>query len=72
MDVRDGGLHLGFTSPATPDVIRGWFQQRLAKAGFALKQEGNGLTGTTDEKKPFRLELNGDGTNAKGTISLGT
>ena len=72
VDVRDGGLHLGFTSPATPDQVRDWFQQRLAKAGFTLKQEGNALTGTTDEKKPFRLDLNGDGTTAKGTIVLGT
>lgn len=72
VDVRDGGLHLDFTSPAAPDVVRGWLQQRLTKAGFALTQKGSGLTGTTDEKKPFRLELKGDGTNAKGTIVLGT
>ena len=65
-------VEMRFTSPATPDQVRDWFQQRLAKAGFTLKQEGNALTGTTDEKKPFRLDLNGDGTTAKGTIVLGT
>lgn len=69
---KDGGLRLAFTSPASVDRVRDWFQQRLAKAGFTLKQDGRDLSGTTDENKPFRLELNGDGGDtAKGTIVLG-
>jgi hypothetical protein len=69
---KDGGLRLAFTSPASVDRVRDWFQQRLAKAGFTVKQDGRGLSGTTDENKPFRLELNGDGDDtAKGTIVLG-
>ena len=68
----DGGLRLAFTSPAGAEQVRAWFQERLGKAGFTLRQSGQGLTGTTDEKKPFRLELDDDGTGrAKGTIVLG-
>jgi hypothetical protein len=69
---KDAGLRIRFTSPATPDQVRGWFQERLGKAGFTLKQDGAGLTGTTEENKPFRLDLTGDGADrAKGTIVLG-
>jgi len=67
-----GGMRLRFTSPATPETVRDWFQDRLSKADFKLKQDAQGLTGTTDEHKPFRLDLTGDGADrAKGTIVLG-
>ncbi len=69
---KDAGLRLGFTSPAGAEQVRGWFQERLGKAGFTLNQDGTGLTGMTDENKPFRLELDGDGAKAKGTIVLGS
>ncbi len=69
---KNAGLRLGFTSPAGAEQVRDWFQERLGKAGFTLKQDGSGLTGTTDENKPFRLELDGDGAKAKGIIVLGS
>ncbi|MCP3734824.1 hypothetical protein M9979_08065 [Sphingomonas sp. RP10(2022)] len=76
MDVgsgRNDGVRIRFRSPATPDQVRGWFQERLAKAGFTITRDGRGLTGTTEEDKPFRLELDGDGSDrAKGTIVLGS
>ncbi|MEH3157573.1 MAG: hypothetical protein PGN08_00855 [Sphingomonas taxi] len=76
MDVgsgRDGNVRIRFTSPAGPDQVRGWFQERLAKAGFTLTQSGQSLTGRTEEDKPFRLDLNRDGdTGASGTIVLGS
>lgn len=69
---KDSGVRIRFTSPATPDQVRGWFGERLGKAGFTLKQDGAGLTGTTEENKPFRLDLTGDGaTRARGAIVLG-
>lgn len=69
---KDQGLRLAFTSPATPETVRTWFAERLGKAGFTLKQDGQGLTGTTEENKPFRLEMAGSGADqAKGTIVLG-
>lgn len=69
---KDQGLQLAFTSPATPERVRTWFAERLGKAGFTLKQDGQGLTGTTDENKPFHLDITGSGADAaKGTIVLG-
>ncbi len=72
-DGKGGGVRIRFTSPATPEDVRGWFQQRLGKAGFTITPSGQGLTGTTNEDKPFRLDLTGDGERqAKGTIVLGS
>ena len=68
---KDRGLRLGFTSPAGAEQVRGWFQDRLGKAGFTVRQDGLGLTGTTDDNKPFRLELKDNGPKARGTIMLG-
>lgn len=67
-----GGLRVRFTSPAPADQVRGWFQERLGKAGFTLKQNGTGLTGTTEEHQPFRLDLANDGARARGTITVGS
>lgn len=67
----DGGLRVRFTSPASPDQVRGWFTDRLAKAGFTVHPDGQGLTGTTEEQQPFHLDLAGDGSNARGTITVG-
>lgn len=70
-DDDSGTVHVGFASPATPAQVRDWFNERLTKTGFTLKAEGNGLTGTTDEGKPFRLDLIPDGADhAKGTITV--
>ena len=66
-----GGLRVRFTSPAPADQVRGWFQDRLGKAGFTLRQTGAGLTGTTEEQRPFRLDLAEDGGKAKGLIVVG-
>lgn len=67
-----GGLRVRFTSPAPADQVRGWFQERLGKAGFTLKRDGAGLTGTTEDRQPFRLDLASDGARAKGTITVGS
>ena len=67
-----GSLRVRFTSPAPADQVRGWFQDRLGKAGFTLRQNGAGLTGTTDDHQPFRLDLADDAGKAKGTITVGS
>ena len=67
-----GGVRLGFTSPAAAAAVRDWLGERLGKAGFALRREGDGLIGTTDEGKPFRLELRSGGEGrSTGVIMLG-
>jgi len=72
VDVTDQGLRVRFASPAAPDTVRGWFLERLGKVGFDVHAEGANLVGTTDEKKPFRLELAPAGAGkASGTVVIG-
>lgn len=69
----DGLVRVSFESPATPTKVRDWFLEKLSKqAGFNITANGNALTGTTDEKQPFRLELTPDGADkSRGTIAIG-
>ena len=70
-DDKAGGLRVAFASPATPTIVRDWFAQRLDKVGYKVHGEGTNLIGTTDENKPFRLELAPDGKDkATGTIVI--
>lgn len=70
---QDGAVRVAFTSPARPGVVRDWLMQRLNKAGFAVSASGTGLTGTTNERKPFTLDLQPAGNEAaSGTITVGS
>jgi hypothetical protein len=70
-DDDNGSVSVSFQSPAAPATVRDWFQQKLNGAGFNVVPNGNGLTGTTDEKKPFKMELTADGSDkSKGVITL--
>jgi hypothetical protein len=70
-DHDDGVVHIAFDSPADPATVRNWFQNKLTGVGFTLHAEGNGLAGTTDDKKPFKLDLQPDGAgHAKGMIAV--
>ncbi len=54
----DGGVvTIDFDSPADPATVRDWFNGKLGATGFSLTAKGDGLVGTTDEGKPFRLDL---------------
>lgn len=67
----NGRVRVSFQSPAAPATVRDWFQQKLNGAGFTVVPDGNGLTGTTDEKKPFKLDLTSDGSDkSKGVITV--
>ena len=68
----DAHVRVTFASPATPATVRDWFQGKLNAAGYTVKAYGTGLRGTTDEDKPFTLDLTPDGGDkAKGVIVLG-
>jgi len=71
-DDRDSGIvHVRFESPADPATVRDWFADKLNHAGYSVTPSGNGLTGTTDEKKPFRLDLKpADNGHAAGEITI--
>ena len=63
--------HIAFDAPADPAKVRDYFQGKLSGAGFTLNADGSGLAGTTDEHKPFKLELQPDGDgHAKGMITV--
>ena len=66
------GVRLDFTSPAAAATVRDWLGERLDRAGFTLRRDGDGLTGTTDNGKPFRLEMRPGGKErSTGVITLG-
>lgn len=68
----DGTVKVTFESPATPDTVRAWFEDKLNHAGFTVHADGTGLSGMTDDHKPFMLDLAPDGSDhAKGTITIG-
>ena len=72
-DGKDPGkVRVAFTSPATAVTVRDWLKERLGKAGFTLSADGAGLTGKTDDGKPFALKLSDQGANkSSGTIDMG-
>ena len=67
-----GKVRVAFTSPASAATVRDWLKERLGKAGFTLSADGAGLTGKTDDGKPFALKLSDQGaTKSSGTIDMG-
>lgn len=72
-DHKDAGkVRVAFTSPATAATVRDWLKERLTKAGFTLAADGAGLSGKTDDGKPFALKLTDQGANkSSGTIDMG-
>jgi hypothetical protein len=71
-DAAGGGMKLSFEAPAAAATVRDWLGQRLNKAGFHVRVDGEALTGTTDEDKPFRLDMRPDGgARSQGTITIG-
>ncbi len=71
-DSGGGTFRVIFTSPATPEVVKAWFLDRLTKdAKYKLTADANGMTGTTEDGDPFELILRpvGDG-QSNGTIVM--
>ena len=67
-----GGVRVSFTSPADAGTVRDWFRGRLTDAGFTVSATGTNLTGTTEEKKPFRLDLTpASPGRTRGTVVIG-
>ncbi|WP_326523159.1 hypothetical protein [Sphingomonas sp.] len=67
-----GGVEVNFTSPVGTAAVRDWFQGRLAAEGFTLKADGDALSGTTEEGKPFRLTTKpAGGGQSESVISIG-
>lgn len=69
-----GEVRIAFESPAAPAKVQAWFLDKLSKdAKFDIKADGTGLSGVTDDKQPFRMDLTADGADkSKGTIVIGS
>lgn len=66
-----GAVRVAFTSPVGTAGVRDWFQGKLAAKGFKLTAQGDALTGTTDEGKPFTLTTKGSGTASESVLTVG-
>lgn len=54
----DGMVKVTFDAPADVATVRSWFADRLVRdGGFKVTESPNGLSGITDEAKPFTLTL---------------
>ena len=71
-DKDNGKVRITFTSPANAITVRDWLKSKLSNAGFRLMDSGSGLSGKTDEGKPFTLDLIDDGAGTShGKVNLG-
>lgn len=69
---RDAKVRVTFASPAAPAAVRDWFKTKLNAAKFSVAADGTGLSGTTDDNEPFKLDLTAEGTEtSKGVITIG-
>ncbi|HWK34927.1 hypothetical protein [Sphingomonas sp.] len=66
----DDRVRVTFTSPIAPAAVREWFQGKLAAKGFKLTAQGDSLSGTTDEGKPFTLIARSGGEGSLGEIVI--
>ena len=67
----DGTVRIRFSAPGDARAVRAWFDERMRAEGFTLQAGGDGLSGTTDEGEPFRLDLAPSGGATQGTFTLG-
>jgi hypothetical protein len=66
----DDRVRVAFTSPIAPAAVREWFQPKLTAQGFTLSVQGDKLTGTTDEGKPFTLNSRAEGTGSQSELVI--
>lgn len=70
-DGHQGVVEVQFESPAAPGKVRDYFRDRLSKEKFQLQDSGLGLSGKTDDGKPFSIDLAPAGADkTKGTIRV--
>jgi len=68
----DGGVEVHFSTPGPVTGVREWFEGRLKSEGFSLKADGDGLSGTTEDGKAFRLTSKAAGQGSASVITVGS
>lgn len=57
-DGKKGNVSIRFDAPATPDVVKAWFVEKLTgNDKFTVTQTANGISGTGKDGEPFMLDL---------------
>ncbi|MEK6638077.1 MAG: hypothetical protein AABY88_08345 [Pseudomonadota bacterium] len=67
-----GNVQIRFDAPATPDVVKAWFVEKLTGNNkFTITQTASGLTGRNEDGAPFTLDAQPGATgHTVGTIII--
>lgn len=71
-DAEYGTVTVHFDAPATPEVVKAWFLEKLTEQdGFTVAATATNISGTNEDGEPFALEVApaADG-HSSGTISI--
>ena len=64
-------VRIGFSSPADPAKVAGWFKEQFAKQSIAVSGDASGLSGKTKDGDAFTIELKqGDAGKTSGMVSI--
>lgn len=69
---NDGTVRIRFSAPGDSRAVRAWFDERMRAEGFTVQAGRPGLSGTTNDGEPFRLDLAPNGGATSGTFTLGS
>lgn len=61
-------VRIGFTSPADPAKVRGWFKDQFGKQSIELTGDAGKLAGTTKDGEAFTIELAEKDGKTAGTV----
>jgi hypothetical protein len=64
-------VRIGFSSPAEPAKVAGWFKEQFGKQSIEVGGDADTLTGKSDNGDAFTIELAAtDGGTTAGTVSI--
>jgi hypothetical protein len=71
-DKDKGSVRISFDAPATPEIVKAWFLEKLANEDeFSVSQTVNGIRGTVKGGEPFVLDLKpGESGHTIGTLAI--
>lgn len=68
---HEADVRIGFSSPADPAKVAGWFKEQFAKQSITVSGNASGLSGTTKDGDAFTIELtSAEAGKTKGTVSI--
>jgi len=64
-------VRIGFSSPAEPAKVSGWFKEQFAKQSITVSGDASTLSGKTKDGDAFTIELaSAEAGKTKGTVSI--